>query len=282
MVNLNRWWPVDKVILAYFAVVTVIEIVYWQPVLIAAHVAAAALLLLAIRFPGSRTSQVFHHWYPLPYVGACYKEMAILIPIVRTWTADESLARLDFQLWGVHPAVWLERLQSPIVVEILQVCYSMFVPAVLLVAVLLWRSGHLVEFRQYAFLIALGFLVSYLGYILVPARGPRFLLASLQTREIHGLWIAEALRVLNDRLESAHYDCFPSGHTEVTILAWWGSRSISRNLSRAMSVYVLSVVLATVYLRYHYTVDVLAGILVAWVLILVSPRLCTWLSGRVA
>jgi hypothetical protein len=29
------------------------------------------------------------------------------------------------------------------------------------------------------------------------------------------------------RLESAHYDCFPSGPTELAILAWWRSRQLS-------------------------------------------------------
>jgi membrane-associated phospholipid phosphatase len=208
--------------------------------------------------------------------------MALFIKAVRTTDADQWLADTDFRIWGVHPSVWLERFQYPVAVEVLQICYSLFVPGVLLVAILLWRKSRLDDFRHYAFLIALGFLTSYLGYILLPARGPRFLFASLQTLERHGLWIGDGLRKLNDTLESAHYDCFPSGHTELTILAWWGSRSISRNLSRFMCVYLVSVVLATIYLRYHYTVDVLAGILVAWVVILVSPRLYTWLSGRAA
>ena len=40
-----------------------------------------------------------------------------------------------------------------------------------------------------------------------------------------------------DRLESAHYDCFPSGHTELTILAWWGSRMVSKRLFRVYFAY---------------------------------------------
>jgi membrane-associated phospholipid phosphatase len=164
-------------------------------------------------------------------------------------------------------------------VEVLEICYTLFVPAVLLVAGFLWRRPA--EFRQYAFLISLGFLISYVGYLLVPARGPRFLLAALQTRPIHGLWLTDSLRSLSDRLESAHYDCFPSGHTELSILAWWGSRAISRNFSRAMCVYAICVIVATVYLRYHYTVDVFAGMVVAWVVILVSRRLYSGLSGGV-
>jgi len=73
---------------------------------------------------------------------------------------------------------------------VLQALYSLFVPAVLLVAWLLWRKGRLAECRRYAFLISLGFLVSYLGYLLVPVRGPRFLLQSLQQSPLRGFCLS--------------------------------------------------------------------------------------------
>jgi membrane-associated phospholipid phosphatase len=149
-----------------------------------------------------------------------------------------------------------------------------------IMAVILWTKKQFHEFRYYAFLIALGFLTSYVGYFLVPARGPRFLLMGLQTYELQGLWLYHWLRSTLDVIESAHYDCFPSGHTEMTILAWWGSRAISSNLFRAMFVYTLGVVFATVYLRYHYTVDVVAGAVVAGALILAAPRAYRALGGR--
>ena len=47
-------------------------------------------------------------------------------------------------------------------------------------------------------------------------------------------------RTTLDRLESAHYDCFPSGHTELTILAWWGSRMVSNRLFRVYFAYTPS------------------------------------------
>jgi membrane-associated phospholipid phosphatase len=136
----------------------------------------------------------------------------------------------------------------------------------------LWKQGRLQEFRYYALLISAGFLASYLGYWLVPVRGPRFLLAHLQTSELRGLWLFPYLQHALDKLESAHYDCFPSGHVELTLLACWGSRLISTNLFRTYFVYSLVIVFATVYLRYHYTIDVFAGALVSAVLIAVLER----------
>jgi len=81
-----------------------------------------------------------------------------------------------------------------------------------------------------------------------------------------------------DRLESAHYDCFPSGHTELTILAWWLSRLVSNRLFRIYLAYTPLIIFATVYLRYHYTVDLLAGIVLAAALIYLAPRLYRKLS----
>jgi membrane-associated phospholipid phosphatase len=273
----SGWWAVDKVVLAYMLLTGVLIAVCYRAVpyaaaLLLAKVLGALLIALAVRFP-HRLGLLFHHWYPLPYVGACYKEMAILIPAIRRSDADRWLADLDYAFWGANPTVWLERIQSRSLTEVLQILYSLFVPAVLVIAFVLWHRRRYAEFRVYAFLIALGFLASYLGYFLVPARGPRFLLAHLQHTRLEGLWLFYGLQSGLDRLESAHYDCFPSGHTELTILAWWSSRVFSRRIFAAYFVYTLGIIFATVYLRYHYTIDLLAGMVLAAILIAAAPVL---------
>jgi membrane-associated phospholipid phosphatase len=280
----TRFWAVDKIILVYFAFVVVLIVGWWDrvpdaPLRLAGHLAAAGLILFEVKRP-NRMSWIFRNWYPLPYVGSCYKEMAILIHAIRRTDAEQFLADLDFRIWHAYPSIWLERIYSPWLSEYLQVVYTLFIPAVLLVAFLLWKKGRFAEFQYYGFLIALGFLTSYIGYLLVPARGPRFLLKHLEQIPLQGLWFFHSMQGTLDKLESAHYDCFPSGHTELTILAWWGSRLIGNRLFRVYFAYTLSIIFATVYLRYHYTVDLLAGAILALILILASPWLYTKLQGR--
>jgi membrane-associated phospholipid phosphatase len=245
--------------------------------ILALHVAGAVLIVVEAKHPNP-TSWVFRHWYPLPYVGYCYKEMALLIPALRRTDADQWLADLDFRFWHAHPTVWLERITTPPLTEFLQIAYTLFVPVVLLVAFLLWKKGAYHEFRYYAFLIALGFLASYIGYLLVPARGPRFLLKHLQSLPLQGMWLFHGMQATLDRLESVHYDCFPSGHTELTILAWWSSRLVSKRLFALYCVYTPFLVFATVYLRYHFTVDLLAGAVLAFSLLLATPGIYAKLS----
>jgi membrane-associated phospholipid phosphatase len=281
----TRLWPVDKLVLTYYtaAGLTIAALPNRMedgPMLLAWHIVAIAVLLFEIKRP-NRTSWIFRNWYPLPYVASCYKEMALFIHAIRTTDADRWLADLDFRIWHANPTLWLERIYSPILTEYLQIVYTLFIPAVLLVAFFLWEKRDYSGFQYYAFLIALGFLTSYIGYLLVPARGPRFLFKPLEQIPLRGLWGFAGMQSTLDRLESAHYDCFPSGHTELTILAWWGSRMVSNRLFRVYFAYTPSIIFATVYLRYHYTVDVMAGALLALVLIVASPSMYRFLRERV-
>ena len=277
-------WPVDKVVLSYFAICVVLIVVWWRslpqaPWLLAGHALLTGILFFQIHVPNP-TSWVFRNWYPTVYVSLCYREMSILVPAIRHTHADRWLADLDFRIWHANPTIWLERIYNPVLTEYLQIVYTLFVPAVILVGLVLWLQSRWAEFQSYTFLIAIGFLVSYLGYLLVPARGPRFLLRPLEHASLNGLWLFHHLQSTLDQLESAAYDCFPSGHTELTILALWGTRLISKRVFCIYFAYTLSIMFATVYLRYHYTVDVMAGVVTALVLIGISPWLYRTLQKR--
>jgi membrane-associated phospholipid phosphatase len=59
----------------------------------------------------------------------------------------------------------------------------------------------------------------------------------------------------------------------MTVIACWSSRVVSKRLFAAFSLYTILIVSATIYLRYHYTVDVFAGVLLAVAVLAVSPWL---------
>lgn len=277
-------WAVDKLLLGYLAFTSVLILLYWSvlpdaPMLMSVHALAVTLVVLSWRSDGL-ASWYFRHWYPLPLVSFCYREMSILIPPIWGRSFDGLLADLDFAIWHANPTVWLERLQTQNFTEFMQIVYTLFVPVILFVPWVLWRQKRFEEFRYMAFLIALGFLVTYVGYLIVPARGPRYLLDPLQHQPLDGRWLFHWMRSTLDDLESVHYDCFPSGHVELTVLAWWGSRQISKSVGWVYFVYTLCIIFATVYLRYHYTVDLAAGMLAAAFLIVKAPTWYRRLSGQ--
>jgi membrane-associated phospholipid phosphatase len=272
-------WATDRVMISYLAAMGLLVLVFRDRIpgahgLLAWHAAGIAALAAAARMRASAPAvHGFRHLYPVLYVAACYREMSVLIRSIRGTGFDAAMARIDIQLYGAHPAVWLGRIQTPWLTEVLQLAYSLFIPAVLVGGVLLWKRRQWADLRYYTFLLTLGFLVSYLGYLLVPVRGPRFHLTGAVAPPLEGLWLFNSLRAGLDWLESAHYDCFPSGHVQLTIMAWWVNRRPFPVLFLVFFPYTLVVVFATVYLRYHYTIDVVAGAVTAGILLWAGPRL---------
>lgn len=272
-------WAVDRLMISYLAAMGLIIAVFRERIpgsveLLGWHAAGIGALLVAARMPsGFGPLAWFRHCYPVFYVAACYREMSVLIRSIRGMDYDAVMARLDLLMWGEHPSTLLSVIQTPWLTEALQLIYALFIPSVLVGGLLLWQRRQWAELRYYLFLTTLGFLISYLGYLLVPVRGPRFHLSMTAAPPLEGLWLFNSLRGGLDWLESAHYDCFPSGHVQLTMMAGWLNRRRFPVLSVVFLPYTLAVAFATVYLRYHYTVDVLAGALAAGVLLWLGPGL---------
>ncbi len=80
-------WPVDKLVLAYFAFMAALMLLWWGSVphaglLLLWHVAGSVLLIYEIKRPNP-TTWLFRNWYPVIYVASCYKEMADFLPLAR-------------------------------------------------------------------------------------------------------------------------------------------------------------------------------------------------------
>src|SRR5262249_29842331 len=125
------------------------------------------------------------------------------------------------------------------------------------------RQGQLRAFRISLCALMLGYYVSYLLYFLTPARGPRFYLAADQTVPVTGLWLMGSLQTTLDTLESVQPDAFPSGHTAIAIIALVMAARYQPRRFYPLLVIVVSLIMSTVYLRYHYVIDVIAGLFLA-------------------
>lgn len=275
----------DKVMLAYLGITALLLVIAGRRVegfewRLGLHVLGVVLILLAALKAETWVGWIFRHWYPLLYLPACYDEMRGLIAALRSHDLDETLARMDFAIWQVNPTVWLERVHHPLLSEALQVVYTLFAPAIIVLGLLYFVYRPLSEFRYFVFVIVVGFLLSYIGYLLVPVRGPRFLLRDLQNMELEGRWLFQTLRDQLDTLEGAHRDCFPSGHTAMTIIAWWQCRNLWGWLYYVFTVFMLAQIFSTVYLRYHYTVDLAAGVVLAVAVIRGGPHVYAALGRR--
>lgn len=59
------------------------------------------------------------------------------------------------------------------------------------------------------------------------------------------------------------YNCFPSLHVALSIISFLYWIKIFPNLKLSMGAFVLSIILSTLFVKQHYTLDVISGVLLA-------------------
>jgi membrane-associated phospholipid phosphatase len=174
---------------------------------------------------------------------------------------DAELFRLDRLLTGTTPSLWLQPLVHPLLTEPLSLCYGLFIPY--FATSLIWYFfGELpVARRLFAGLIGL-YSIGFLGYLLVPACGPYLAFAHLYTVPLTGGVVTDANATLV-AIGGNKVDVFPSLHCAASAFILAFDRRHSRGRFRLFLVPVVGLWLSTVYLRYHYLVDLLAGFALA-------------------
>ncbi|MEW6741778.1 MAG: phosphatase PAP2 family protein [Planctomycetota bacterium] len=279
--------PADQVQLGYNIIVGLLLLVALR------HGGGAAWclvqnVLLVLLIPwiasGSTSARIWRReladWYHIPAILLSFKQLAAAVPLVNPHDRDAALAALDKVLFGVDPVVWLERFHHPLLTEILQISYCVFyvLPVVLFVR-LKYRNTARRDFEYGLFAVTACFCLTFLGYLSVPALGPRYLLQG-DGVPLEGVLLFSMIRQGLDSMEGVMRDCFPSGHTAVTMLMLHFAWRHDRVTYRVFLLPSIGLIVSTVYLRYHYLVDVVAGVACYSAVMLVAPRIFAILERR--
>jgi hypothetical protein len=247
--------------------------------LIAANLLACLLVImlsLGARGGSRVLLRLAHDWYPLVLVPLAFKEMHFLVgPSHGGRDYDALLIAADRWLFGADPTVWMARFAHPYLTELLQVAYTSFYFLFILLGVELYRRPSLGDFHVFMFTCVYGFFLSFFGYFLLPSVGPRFTLhdfAALDS-ELPGVLFTPALRWLVNAggsiplhasaaaaMAAVQRDAFPSGHVMMTLVLMVVARGTRARVTPFLYTAGCLLIVATVYQRYHYVVDLLAGV----------------------
>ena len=190
-----------------------------------------------------------------------FSALCWLLPAVHPEPFEFLFAAWDRALFGGDVARFGHDL-PPWCIEVLQWTYASFYGFALAAAIGAGAGRGRAAYDRAVLLLVGGFLASYLGYLLVPTLGPKVVLA--YAHDVQGTWATAMLRAAIDGGERNPWDCFPSGHTMLTVtsllILWrWNRRWFWWALLPASSL-----IASTMLLRYHWAIDVLVGALLAW------------------
>lgn len=183
--------------------------------------------------------------------------MAGAIPATRATRYDDLLAGIDRSVFGVVPSVWAEQFANPWLTEVMSACYLFFMPllAAYLIRYFFRHKELLGPFYRGLFTV---YGVGFTGYFLVPTAGPYLSVPEMFSVPLEGGPIAR-LTYTVVVLGSNKVDVFPSLHCAVSAFILGFAWRHHRREFRWLLLPVAGLWLSTIYLRYHYVVDVVCG-----------------------
>lgn len=231
------------------------------PVALALVVCTLFVLLAYAEAHGNRiVFSMTRDWTAIALVLVAYREMDWFSPISRDHHLELQWVKWDRTLlhdWGLQRAIERMGLFGPAYLEF---CYLLVYAIGPFAVAVLYFKHHRSRVTALTFYYLLGTLLSYAIFPYFPSDPPRVVFSGMDMPHV-----ATALRRLNLWLVGdygIHSSVFPSAHVSSAFSAAWAWLAFlpaQKRYGYLMLIYAVSVAVATIYGRYHYAADVVAG-----------------------
>jgi membrane-associated phospholipid phosphatase len=241
------------------AVVARRHVAHWEiMLLIHGGLVAMVVALASCHERRPRLLQFLSLAYPLALFGFFFEEIGYLVHAIHPGWFDAALIKLDYAIFGAHPTVWVEQFSSYWLNEYMQLAYTTYLFLIPGLGIYLWRRGRREGLEVYVVSMCAAYYLCYLIFILFPIEGPHHTLAHLQRVELAGGPFTAFINLI-EKHGRVHGGAFPSTHVAGAVVVLVSAYRCAPRLGYALTPLVLSICVSTVYGRYHYAVDVLAG-----------------------
>jgi membrane-associated phospholipid phosphatase len=277
---------IDYATQGYIALVAVIILVLHGDAvpgwgwLVGAHLLCLALnhwlIHASAARPANRLLDFLRHFYPVLLYTGFYRETGMLNQMTYTGYFDAVLFKAEHILFGCQPSQrFMLAFPQAWVGELLYFAYFSYYLMIVGVGLALFLRERR-QFYHYISVVSFVFYVCYLTYIFVPVIGPRIGQRGLVPMQLppevppQAEWIVpEAIQNgVFYRIMDVIYHNFetpgaalPSSHVAIALVTVYFSFLYLRKIRWPHLVLALLLCASTVYCRYHYVVDVIAGAL---------------------
>jgi membrane-associated phospholipid phosphatase len=286
---MKRIAPIEGLTLFFLIGLIILTLVFhgqiplWHSLLLRYTILLGLLFVLKLswdRKAMGKTGTFFHHFSPVLFVVLIYESLGDLIQYLQP-DVDPLLIKIDFSIFGVHPTIWMQQWIVPWFTDVMSLAYVSyyFIPVIFVLVLYLRNRGP--GLFESVFILTFGYYISFIGYILFPAVGPRYAIDHLYSVPLEGSLVTDLVRDVLNAIEHNKRDCMPSGHTQIVLMVLFLAYRYERNLFTIFLPIICALILSTVYLRYHYVIDLFAGVALAIGCMIVGPLLHRWWTLRI-
>jgi len=243
--------------------------------LASANIFSLAAIVVARRLaPAARTNSLHFilNTAPLMLFVYLWSEIGMLQHILHQGWFDQTVIDFEHRIFGVDLSLWAERFISRPVTEWMMFGYFGYLPAIPLLAAVLYFRVRPKAMDAFVFAMTLAYGTCFLGFILFPVEGPRFHFEGRYTYDLSG-YVCRSLTRLMETYGHYPGGSFPSPHstagTVMLIVAYRYHRPSFWVLVPVIGTFYL----ATVYGRYHYISDTVSGIVLGLAVAWAAPRI---------
>ncbi|MGH7269300.1 MAG: phosphatase PAP2 family protein [Polyangiaceae bacterium] len=247
-----------------------------------AFVFVLALVRLQVLRAGGAAASLLYRVSVMATLLVTFFQLREILPAVSSRALDSSIYAADLRVFGVEPSVWLDRFVCTGATEWFAFFYFLYflILTVHVLPMLFFWRGHDRELARFGVGFLLIFLSAHLLYMVVPGWGPYAYLKDSFHHQLRGPFFWPLVRETVDA-GGAQKDIFPSLHTAVpTYIAifsyqhrklkpfkytWW-----------IMAFLATQIILATMFLRWHYLIDVVAGLTLACTAAFAGKKIADW------
>lgn len=276
IVNLfSRLRASELVLLAYFLYVAILATFFPLP---GAHIGQAwfalAVVVVLVGLLTNSALQVARDWIPLGLVLIAYREMDWFSVAYKARHLEQKWLAWDHRYFfdaGVARSIEAAGAAMP---WLLEFCYLLVYGVGTFAVVAFYAGKHRERIDRFLIVYLIGTLASYALFPYFPSDPPRVVFPG--TDLPHYITATRRLNLALVGGYGIHSSVFPSAHVSSAFSAAWGVLLFlpeQRWFGWVMLVYSALVAVATVYGRYHYAADAVAGIAISLIALAVGVRL---------
>jgi hypothetical protein len=270
----------EKILIYYFSLLSVLIVLFANPfsneyIYLVVNAFFIVVIIVVKKVNNDYFNPIttfIRYWLPILLFTFLYKEIKPLLHIVTSTWFDDIFANLDVSIFGTNLGLWVEQFDHPLLNEIFRLGYVSYYFIIVIGSAMHYFYGKLDNYEKMLAQITAAFCISYLMFIFLPTQGPRFFHAQLFNSNMDGLLISQfQMKIIE--VAAFRGGAFPSSHIAVAVIIWFSFYKANRKFFHILNPFVILLIFGTIWGRYHYAVDAIAGIILALLIYWGYPRL---------
>ncbi|MCK5856008.1 MAG: phosphatase PAP2 family protein [Bacteroidales bacterium] len=272
--------PTDIVLLAYLFITTIYMLIFHSNIESFWQVMGARLLIVVVLVQIillHKTTNILwvknlHLLFPIFLMGYLYGETHYMNHGLIAVNLDPYFMEMDQFIFGYQPSIlFSKKYNNWLFSELMYMGYISYYFQVIVITLYAYIKEK-EKLNQSIFIIFNSFLIYYLVYAILPVVGPQFHLIGADGLPPQSGFFSEFMQQINHNFEKPT-GAFPSSHVGMTLVFSYMALKFSKKLFYIFIPFTFLIMFATVYIKAHYAVDILAGILSTPIVYYLSQRM---------